>query len=279
MKTLEGNKQKTVLITGASNGFGMEFAKLFAIDGYNLVLVARSVDRLRELGYSLQDEHQLQQVCIVQSDLSRREAPQEIYDQLKQKGVHVDVLVNNAGVGVHGFFHETELDRELDLIQLNITSLVHLTKLFLKDMVARNEGKILNLASIVSFMPSPLMAVYAASKAFVLSFSEALQNEVKDKNITITALCPGASDTYFFKRADAENSRAANGPLSSPEDVARDGYAALMKGETRIVSGVLNKVQAGISNVLPDSALASTMRFQMEEKHDGTDNRIPESRL
>lgn len=276
---MEGNKQKTVLITGASNGFGMEFAKLFAKDGYNMVLVARSVDRLRELGYSLQDEHQLQQVCIVQSDLSRREAPQEIYDQLKQNGVHVDVLVNNAGVGVHGFFHETELDRELDLIQLNITSLVHLTKLFLKDMVARNEGKILNLASIVSFMPSPLMAVYAASKAFVLSFSEALQNEVKDKNITITALCPGASDTYFFKRADAENSRAANGPLSSPEDVARDGYAALMKGETRIISGVMNKVQAGISNVLPDSALASTMRFQMEEKQDGTDNRVPESRL
>ncbi|NEM98805.1 SDR family oxidoreductase [Pontibacter sp. BT327] len=276
---MEGNKQKTVLITGASNGFGMEFAKLFAKDGYNLVLVARSVERLRELGYSLQDEHQLQQVCIVQSDLSRREAPQEIYDQLKQQGVQVDVLVNNAGVGVHGFFHETELDRELDLIQLNITSLVHLTKLFLKDMVSRNEGKILNLASIVSFMPSPLMAVYAASKAFVLSFSEALQNEVKDKNITITALCPGASDTYFFKRADAENSRAANGPLSSPEDVAKDGYDALMKGETRVVSGVLNKVQAGISNVLPDSALASTMRFQMEEKQDGTDNRIPESRL
>ncbi|WP_235925731.1 SDR family NAD(P)-dependent oxidoreductase [Pontibacter burrus] len=279
MITMEGNKQKTVLITGASNGFGMEFAKLFAKDGYNLVLVARSVERLRELGYSLQDEHQLQQVCIVQSDLSRREAPQEIYDQLKQQGVQVDVLVNNAGVGVHGFFHETELDRELDLIQLNITSLVHLTKLFLKDMVSRNEGKILNLASIVSFMPSPLMAVYAASKAFVLSFSEALQNEVKDKNITITALCPGASDTYFFKRADAENSRAANGPLSSPEDVAKDGYDALMKGETRVVSGVLNKVQAGISNVLPDSALASTMRFQMEEKQDGTDNRIPESRL
>ncbi|MBC5773410.1 SDR family oxidoreductase [Pontibacter sp. KCTC 32443] len=274
MKTMEGNNQKTVLITGASNGFGMEFAKLFAKDKYNLVLVARSGDRLRELGFSLQDQYQLQQVCIVQSDLSQPESPQEIYDELKQKGIKVDVLVNNAGVGVHGFFHETELDRELELIQLNITSVVHLTKLFLKDMVARNDGKILNLASIVSFMPSPLMSVYAASKAFVLSFTEALQNELKDKNITITALCPGASDTNFFKQADAENTRAANGPLSSPEEVAKDGYTALMKGESRIVSGMMNKVQAGASNILPDSALASTMRYQMEEKP-----ATPESKL
>lgn len=275
---MEGTNQKTVLITGASNGFGMEFAKLFAKDGYNLVLVARNGDRLRDIGYSLQDEYQLQKVCIVQSDLSRPESPQEIYNELKQKGVRVDVLVNNAGVGVHGFFHETELDRELDLIQLNISSVVHLTKLFLKDMVARNEGKILNVASIVSFMPSPLMAVYAASKAFVLSFTEALQNELKEKNITITALCPGASDTMFFKTADAENTRAANGALSSPEEVAKDGYAALMKGESRVVSGMLNKVQAGASRILPDSALASTMRFQMEEKN-GKGRRIPESKL
>jgi len=275
---MEGNNQKTVLITGASNGFGMEFAKLFAKDGYNLVLVARTEERLKKLGYSLQDEHQLQHVCIVQSDLARPESPQEIYEQLKQKGIQVDVLVNNAGVGVHGFFHETELDRELNLIQLNISSVVHLTKLFLKDMVARNEGKILNVASLVSFMPSPLMAVYAASKAFILSFTEALQNELKDKNITITALCPGASDTMFFKTANAENTRAANGPLSSPEDVAKDGYTALMKGENRIVSGVMNKVQAGASNVLPDSALAATMRFQMEEKP-GVENQYPESKL
>lgn len=275
---MEGNNRKTVLITGASNGFGLEFAKLFAKDNYNLVLVARSADRLKELGYSLQDEYQLQNLCIVQSDLSRPESPQEIYDELKQKGIKVDVLVNNAGAGLHGFFHETELERELEIIQLNIASVVHLTKLFLQDMVARNEGKILNLASIVSFMPSPLMSVYAATKAFVLSFTEALQNELKDKNITVTALCPGASDTYFFKRADAENTRAANGPLSSPEEVARDGYNALMKGESRVVSGMMNKVQAGASNLLPDSALAATMRYQMEEKSD-EDRKTPESKL
>jgi uncharacterized protein len=278
MKTMEGNNQKTVLITGASNGFGMEFARLFAKDKYNLVLVARSEDRLKELGYSLQDEYQLEHVCIVQSDLSRPESPQEIYDQLKQNGITVDVLVNNAGAGLHGFFHETNLTRELEIIQLNISSVVHLTKLFLKDMVARDEGKILNVASIVSFMPSPLMSVYAASKAFVLSFTEALQNELKDKNITVTALCPGPSDTYFFKRAEAENTRAANGPMSSPEEVARDGYAALMKGESRIVPGMMNKVQAGASNLLPDSALASTMRYQMEEMQE-EDRKTPESKL
>ncbi len=151
------------------------------------------------------------------------------------------------------------------MIQLNVNSLVHLTKLFLRDMKARNDGKILNLASVVSFMPSPLMAVYAATKAFVLSFSEALSNELEDTNVTVTALCPGASNTYFFKRADAEKSRAANGSLSEPEDVAKDGYDALMSGETKVVSGIKNKVQTGASNVIPDSALASTMRHMMEE--------------
>ena len=266
MRTQEENKQKTVLITGASNGFGMEFAKLFAKDGYNLALVARSTDKLKKLGYSLQDEYNLNKVYIITSDLSKPESPQEIYNELKKEGARIDVLVNNAGVGVHGFFHETELDRELDMLQLNVNSLVHLTKLFLRDMKARNDGKILNLASVVSFMPTPLMAVYAATKAFVLSFSEALANELQDTNITVTALCPGASNTFFFKRADATNSRAANGPLSEPADVARDGYEALMKGETKLVSGVLNKVQAGASNVIPDSALASTMRYQMEER-------------
>ncbi|MFT2007575.1 SDR family NAD(P)-dependent oxidoreductase [Pontibacter sp. 13R65] len=265
MKKNKVGHGKTALITGASNGFGLEFAKLFAKDGYNLVLVARSEDRLKELGYSLQDEHGLEKVCIITSDLSRPGSPQEIYDELKKVGVRVDVLVNNAGAGLHGFFHETDMDKEEEIINLNITSVMKLTKLFLRDMKARNDGKILNVASIVSLMPAPLMAIYAASKAFVLSFSEALSNELKDTNITVTALCPGASNTYFFKRAHAENSRAANGPLSEPEDVAKDGYMALMKGEVKIVSGLMNKVQAATSNLLPDTALAATMRYQMEE--------------
>jgi uncharacterized protein len=261
----ESNKPGTVMITGASNGIGLEFTKLFAQKGYDLVLVARSEERLKEIGYKLQEQYQLQKVCTIVSDLTQAEAPQEIYNELKRAGVKVDILINNAGVGVHGYFHESDLDRELDMIQLNVNATVYLTKLFLRDMKARNAGKILNVASLVSFMPSPLMAVYGATKAFILSFSEALANELKDTEITVTALCPGASDTYFFKRAGAENTRAAKGPLSDPASVAKDGFEALMKGERRVVSGTMNKVQAGASNILPDSALAATMRYQMEE--------------
>jgi len=271
MKTQkEENKGKTVLITGASNGFGMEFAKLFAQDGYNLILVARSTERMRKLGYSLQEEHQLEQVCILTADLTRPQAPREVYEEVKNSGQQVDVLINNAGAGVHGMFFDTDLEREKAIIQLNITTPVELTKLFLADMKRRNTGKILNLASVVSFMPSPLMAVYGASKAFILSFSEALANELKDTNITVTALCPGASNTMFFRRAGAAHTRAASGNLSEPEEVAKEGYEALMKGETRVVSGLANKLQTASTNFLPDTALAATMRYQMEpnQEHD-----------
>lgn len=261
------NSGKTVLITGASNGFGMEFARLFAQDGFNLILVARSTERMRKLGYSLQEQHQLEHVCIITSDLTRPEAPREVYEEVKEAGLQVDILVNNAGAGVHGMFFDTDLEREKAIIQLNVTTPVELTKLFLKEMKQRNTGKILNLASVVSFMPSPLMAVYGASKAFILSFSEALSNELKDTEITVTALCPGASNTMFFRRAGAAHTRAANGSLSEPEEVAREGYEALMKGETRVVSGLANKLQTASTNFLPDAALAATMRYQMEEPH------------
>ncbi|CAM3544235.1 SDR family oxidoreductase [Pontibacter korlensis] len=264
----EENRGKTVLITGASNGFGMEFAKLFAKDGFNLILVARSTERLRRLGYYLQDEHQLEHVCVLSADLTRPEAPKEVYNEVKASGQEVDILVNNAGAGVHGLFYETDLEREKAIIQLNITTPVELTKLFLHGMKRRNSGKILNVASTASFMPSPLMAIYGATKAFLLSFSEALTNELKDTGITVTALCPGPSNTMFFRRAGAAHSRVANGPLSEPADVALDGYKALMHGETRVVSGLMNKLQAAGSNFLPDMALAATMRHMMEEEDD-----------
>lgn len=273
----EENKSKTVLITGASNGFGMEFAKLFAQDGYNLVLVARNTERMRKLAHYLQDHHQLEKVCIVTADLTRPEAPREVYEEVTGQGIMVDVLVNNAGAGVHGMFYETDLEREKAIIQLNMTTPVELTKLFLQDMKRRNSGKILNLASIVSFMPSPLMAIYGATKAFMLSFSEALANELKDTGITVTALCPGASNTMFFRRAGAAHTRAAHGELSEPAEVAKDGYEALMNGETRIVSGFKNKVQATTTNFLPDMTLAATMRHQMEEEEE--ESAPPESKL
>ncbi|WP_439882928.1 SDR family NAD(P)-dependent oxidoreductase [Pontibacter sp. MBLB2868] len=282
MKTMNAeNKGKTVLITGASNGFGMEFAKLFAQDGYNLILVARSTERLRKLGYQLQEEHQLEHVCIITSDLSRPEAPKEVYDEVKKSGIHVDILINNAGAGVHGFFYETDLEREKAIMQLNMNTPVELTKLFLQDMRKRGEGKILNMASVVSFMPSPLMTIYGATKAFMLSFSEALTNELKDTGITVTALCPGASNTMFFRRAGAAHTRAANGSLSEPDEVAKDGYDALMNGESRVVSGLKNKLQTSSSNIMPDMALASNMRHMMEDQdeEDMHDGQSKESKL
>lgn len=262
----EENKRKTVLITGASNGFGMEFAKLFAQDGYNLVLVARSTERLKKLGYQLQDKHQLEHVSIITADLSEPGVATEVYQQVKDSGIHIDILVNNAGAGVHGLFEETDLEREQAIIQLNVNTPVELTKHFLKDMKRKGEGKILNVASIVSLMPSPLMAIYGATKAFILSFSEALSNELKDTGITVTALCPGASNTMFFRRAGAAHTRAAQGNLSEPAEVALDGYNALMNGEIKVVSGLKNKLQATSTNIIPDTALAASMRYQMEEE-------------
>ncbi|MEJ8802326.1 SDR family NAD(P)-dependent oxidoreductase [Pontibacter sp. H249] len=262
----EENKRKTVLITGASNGIGMEFAKLFAKDGYSLVLVARSTERLRRLGYQLQDKHQLEKVSVITADLSEPGVATEVYQQVKENGIHIDILVNNAGAGTHGSFDETDLEREQAIIELNINTPVALTKHFLKDMKQKGEGKILNVASIVSFMPSPLMAVYGATKAFILSFSEALSNELKGTGISITALCPGGTNTMFFRRAGAAHTRAAHGNLAEPAAVALDGYTALMNGEVKVVSGLKTKLQATSSNLIPDTALAASMRYQMEEE-------------
>ncbi|GAB3202022.1 short-subunit dehydrogenase [Pontibacter aydingkolensis] len=262
----EENKIKTVLITGASNGFGMEFARLFAKDGYNLVLVARSTERLKKLGYQLQDKHKLEKVSVITADLSEAGVATEVYQQVKYSGIHVDILINNAGAGVHGLFDETDLEREQAIVQLNVNTPVELTKHFLKEMKKKGEGKILNVASIVSLMPSPLMAIYGATKAFILSFSEALSNELKDTGITVTALCPGASNTMFFRRAGAAHTRAAQGNLSEPAEVALDGYNALMNGETKVVSGLKTKLQATSANIIPDTALAASMRYQMEEE-------------
>ncbi|MCC9135385.1 SDR family NAD(P)-dependent oxidoreductase [Pontibacter silvestris] len=265
MKKNKKGAGKTVLITGASNGFGMEFAKLFAKDGYNLVLVARTEERLKALGYGLQDKYKLEKVCIVTSDLSKPESPQEIYDEVKKAGITVDVLVNNAGAGSYGFFHEKSMQSDLDLMQLNIISLVQLTKLFVYDMRRRNEGKILNLGSLFSIMPSPLMATYGASKAFVLSFSEALAEELKHTNVTVTALCPNAGNTLFFKRAGAEKTLAANGMLYEPEEVAKAGYKGMMKGELKVIVGAISKLEALSTNIMPDAAVAATSRYLMKE--------------
>ncbi|QJW89485.1 SDR family oxidoreductase [Spirosoma taeanense] len=259
---------KTALITGASSGIGRELATLFAKDGYNLVLVARSEDKLQDIADRFRQQFGTSSITVIEKDLSDPQAPQEIYDEVKRQNITINTLVNNAGFGEYGkFATETDLQKELNVIQVNLTALVHLTKLFLKDMVARNEGKILMLGSIASIMPNPMMAVYGATKSFIYSFSEALRNEVKDTNITITVLMPPATDTDFFNKAGASNTVAQEQARSmSPTDVAKEGYDALMKGKDKAIAGFSTKVQAAAFRVLPDSVVSQAARAQMKDR-------------
>lgn len=268
------NQKKYALVTGATSGFGYEFCKLLANDGYNLVIVARSEERLSEVAEEIASQFAVE-VIPLSVDLFEKNAADAIYETTRARGISIEILVNDAGQGEYGRFTETDLERELDIIQLNITSVVCLTKYFLKDMIAKNRGRILQVSSLLSVYPTPLMAVYAASKAFVLVFTESLINEIKDTDVTMTALLPGASDTDFFHKAGSEESYIyQQTELSDPVQVAKDGYEALMKGERKIVSGFKNKVQAGIANLMPDSALAGMMEKQMkpsdEHKRDGS---------
>lgn len=247
---------KYALITGATSGIGYELAKLFAADGYNLVIVSRNQGDLDARASELKQKGVT--VIPIAKDLFDPEEAFALYAELQEQHIRIDVLVNNAGQGVYGEFEETDIDRELDIINLNISSLVVLTKLFLKEMIARNSGKILNLASVASKGPGPWQAVYHGTKAFVLSFSEAIREELRDTEITVTALMPGVTDTDFFNKADMLDSKAVQDKdaMADPADVAKDGYDALMAGKDKVVSGLKNKLQVGMSNVLPDSTVA-----------------------
>jgi len=258
------NANHYALITGATSGIGYELAKLFAEDKYNLILVSRDKAELEAKASEFRTNGV--DVVTIAKDLFNREESFALYSEVKQLGLRVEVLVNDAGQGVYGEFKDTDIDRELDIIDLNIASLVILTKLFLKDMTIRNSGKILNLASIASKVPGPWQSVYHGTKAFVLSFTEAIREELKDFDITITALMPGATDTDFFAKADMEESKAVQDKdsLSDPADVAKDGYEALMAGKDKVVSGLKNKIQVGMSNILPDSVVAHNIYEQQK---------------
>ena len=253
------------LVTGASIGIGYELAKLFAEDGYNLIIVARTEEDLQNRATEFTQQYGVQVVPIAK-DLFQPQAARELYVEIKSKNLLVDVLVNDAGQGQFGKFAEIDLQRHLDIIQLNVASFTALTHLFLKDMLARNEGKILQLASIGSNIPGPLQAVYHATKAYVLSFTEALVNELKDTAVTMTALQPGVTDTDFFNKADAQDSKMVQdkSKMSDPAKVAKDGYEALMKGDDKIVSGLKNKTMVAMSHVTPDTVLAEQLRKMSE---------------
>ena len=257
-------QQQTALITGASGGIGYELAKLFARDHISLVLVARSGEKLAEVAGELQEQFGVL-VRTVPLDLALPSAPRVLFDQLQQEGVTVDFLVNNAAYGKYGNFASVALEESIGQIQLNIAALTALTRLFLPAMVARRSGKILNVASTAGFQPGPMMAVYYATKAYVLSFSEAVANELKGSGVTVTCLCPGPTLTNFQKRANIESSRLFQ--QFAPMDarvVARDGYRALMKGKSLKISGVQNWLVAEAVRVSPRKVVTAVSRWVAE---------------
>ena len=264
---------KTALITGASSGIGQELAKLFAEDGFNLVLVARSEETLNRLGEVFQLNYGTETVTVIGKDLSEENAAQGVYDQVKAKGITVDVLVNDAGVSTYGkFATETDWEAEKSLITLNVVTTTLLTKLFLKDMVARNEGKILNLASLVSITPFPMQAVYAATKSYIWNLSQSLVNELKDTNVTITALMPNATDTDFFNKAGAADILATD-MLDDAAMVAKAGYEGLMAGKAKVVpGGVKNKLTEVMAYIAPQQMLAGQMRLMNTPKDEVANN-------
>jgi uncharacterized protein len=257
------NDGKYALITGATSGIGYELAKLFAIEGYNLVITGRFKESLDITANELSEYHI--DVEIHQKDFFERNSAFELYDEIKAKGIVIDALVNDAGQGEYGEFKDTDINRELDIIQLNVVTVVVLTKLFLKDMLARNSGKILNVASIAGKMPGPYHSVYHATKAFVHSFTEAIHSEIKESDVVITSLLPGVTDTDFFNKASMENAKfMQQGKKADPAEVAKLGYGALMKGKDKIVSGTRNKMQVAVSNITPDAKVADKMKKQQQ---------------
>lgn len=256
------NQQKTALITGATSGIGKELAKLLAQDGYNLIIVARNQQELDDTAGELTAVYSVSAKTVAK-DLSKME---EVKALCQEVNVPIDVLVNDAGQGVYGLFRDNDLERELDIIHLNICATVILTKHFLKEMVTRGDGKILNLGSVAGKLPGPWQAVYHATKAFVLSFTTAVREEVKDSGVTLTALMPGITDTDFFNKAGMNDSKALQDEdvKADPADVAKDGYEALMAGDDRVISGFKNKMEVNMSNMMPDSMVAHNMYEQQK---------------
>jgi len=254
------------LITGGSMGIGLELARVFAQNHHHLILVARHEEGLAKAKQELQ-EYEVNIVTIAK-DLFDPNAAQELYDEIASRGFTVDILVNNAGQGEYGLFEETDLKRELAIIQLNICSLVALTKLFLRDMLARENGRILNLSSIASKAPGPWQSVYHGTKAFVQSFTEAIRSEVKDQGVVVTALLPGATDTDFFNKANMNDSKIVEdeSKLADPAKVAKDGFDALMSDKDKVVSGIKNKLNVALSNMSTDQMAAENMKKQQEPR-------------
>ncbi|MFD1020715.1 SDR family NAD(P)-dependent oxidoreductase [Thalassobacillus hwangdonensis] len=250
----------TALITGASSGIGYEFSKLFAKAGYGLIIVARSEDKLIKLKEELGDHP----VLILTQDLSKPGAAKELYEKVRQQGRTVEVLINNAGFGLNGDFDELAMEKQQEMIQVNITALTELTHYFLKDMknapLFDIPKGVLNVASTAAFQPGPKMAVYYASKAYVLSFSEALVEELRGTGVTVSTLCPGATETNFFSTAQADHIKLRNNTMSA-EAVARAGFLGFVKGKRVVIPGAVNKSGAYLAKFMPRSTGAKIAHY------------------
>lgn len=257
---------QTVLITGASSGIGFELARCFARDQYRLILSARPGGELAEAAQKLQQEFAGVQTIVIPADLSTHEGPMQLYEETQRQGLQVDILVNDAGFGEAGLFVETDLQKETGIVHVNVLALMTLTKLFLHEMTSRNAGKILQLGSVVSFLPNPRQAVYAATKAFVLSFSEALQQELKEmkSDVTMTILCPPATETNFFHVANADDTKVGQSEKATPQEVAEGGYQGLLNGDARVLPTFGAKMNFASSLLFPDSMLSALMGSQMQ---------------
>jgi len=257
--------RKTALITGASSGIGLELAKIHAENKGDLVIVARRKSKLDQLKIDLESNHNCK-VTVIEKDLSQPHSPQELYDEVQQSGIQIDYLINNAGFGGRGKFHERDLQQEIAMINLNIIALTALTRLFLTDMVKRNSGKILNVSSTASFMPGPLQAVYFATKAYVTFFSNAISEELHDTNITVTNLMPGATDTGFAKTANLEKTDLFAKTVTA-RSVAEDGYNGMIKGKLDIISGLttMQKMMMSMIPFTPKKIMLKQVRKMQEE--------------
>jgi short-subunit dehydrogenase len=251
---------KTALITGASSGIGYELAMVHASKKGDLVLVARREDKLLEMKHLLEKKYAIA-VEVIALDLIKEGSIAELYNRIVEKNICIDYLINNAGFGEFGFFHENDWEKEAAMIDLNIKALTHLTKIFIKEMVKRGNGKILNVASTAAFQPGPLMAVYYATKHYVLAFTEAVANELKGTNVTLTALCPGPTQSGFLDAANLKDSKLFKRlkPANSRE-VAVFGYKKMLAGNTLAIHGWLNRIMAFSTRFLPRKFVASTVR-------------------
>ncbi len=256
----------TALITGASSGIGLELARIHASRGGNLILVARNKMKLDELKSELEAKYKIR-VHIISKDLSEIDSAVEVYDEVKKLNISIDYLINNAGYGDFGLFAETNDEKENRMIFLNIITLTRLTKLFLPEMISRGQGKIMNLGSTASFQPVPLMGVYAATKAYVLSFSEALNNELSGTGVTVTALCPGLTESGFVDAAAMNQSKMAKQKkLPGAKEVAEFGYQAMLKGKAVVVHGYGNRLLTIAQGLVPRGLVVNMTRKLIESK-------------